>query len=50
MINRVYIKNLFKKDPQNYGEEYQRYLRSIDGRALLETYEKISKDTLLLQI
>jgi para-nitrobenzyl esterase len=39
------IKNLFKKDPKNYGEEYQRYLRSIDGRALLETYEKLSKNT-----
>jgi para-nitrobenzyl esterase len=39
------IKNLFEKDPKNYGEEYQRYLRSIDGRALLETYEKLSKNT-----
>ena len=39
------IKNLFQEDPQKYAEEYQRYLRSIDGKALLETYEKISKDT-----
>ena len=39
------IKNLFNKDPQKYGEEYQRYLRSIDGKALLEIYEKLSKDT-----
>jgi para-nitrobenzyl esterase len=27
------------------AEEYQSYLRSIDGKALLETYEKLSKDT-----
>jgi len=39
------IKNLFNKDPQKYAEEYQRYLRSIDGKALLEIYEKLSKDT-----
>ena len=39
------IKNLFDQDPQKYAEEYQRYLRSIDGKALLETYEKLSKDT-----
>ena len=39
------IKNLFNGDPQKFGEEYQRFLRSIDGRALLETYEKLSKDT-----
>ena len=39
------IKNLFNQDPHKYAEEYQRYLRSIDGKALLETYEKISKDT-----
>jgi para-nitrobenzyl esterase len=39
------IKNLFNEDPNKYGEEYQRYLRSIDGKALLEIYEKISKDT-----
>ena len=39
------IKNLFNRDPKKFGEEYQRYLRSIDGRALLETYEKLSKDT-----
>ena len=41
----VSIKNLFNKDPLKYGEEYQRYLRSIDGKALLEVYKKISKDT-----
>jgi len=39
------IKNLFNQDPQKYAEEYQRYLRSIDGKALLEAYEKLSKDT-----
>ena len=39
------IKNLFNKDPKKYGEEYQRYLRSIDGKALLEIYKKLSKDT-----
>jgi hypothetical protein len=39
------IKNLYNNDPKKYAEEYQRYLRSIDGKALLETYEKLSKDT-----
>ena len=39
------IKNLFNNDPNKYAEEYQRYLRSIDGKALLEIYEKLSKDT-----
>ena len=39
------IKTLFNRDPIKYGEEYQRYLRSIDGRALLEIYKKLSKDT-----
>ena len=39
------IKNLFNQDPQKYGNEYQRYLRSLDGKALLETYKKISDDT-----
>ena len=39
------IKNLFNQDPQKHAEEYQLYLRSIDGKALLETYEKLSKDT-----
>jgi len=39
------IKNLFNQDPQKYGDEYQRYLRSLDGKTLLETYQKISDDT-----
>jgi para-nitrobenzyl esterase len=39
------IKNLFNNDPKKYAEEYQSYLRSINGKALLETYEKLSKDT-----
>ena len=39
------IKNLFLSNQQKYGEDYQRYLRSIDGKALLETYKKISEDT-----
>ena len=39
------IKNLFNNDPKKYAEEYQHYLRSIDGKALLEIYEKLSKDT-----
>ncbi len=39
------IKNLFNQDSQKYANEYQRYLRSLDGKALLETYQKISDDT-----
>ena len=39
------IKKLFLNNPQRYGEDYQRYLRSINGKALLETYKQISKDT-----
>jgi len=39
------IKNLFNKDPNKHGEKYQRYLRSIDGKVLLEVYKKLSKDT-----
>lgn len=39
------IKNLFNKDPEKYGEEYQRYLRSIDGKSLLKIYEQLSKNT-----
>jgi para-nitrobenzyl esterase len=39
------IKNLYNNDPKKYAEEYQSYLRSIDGKALLETYKKLSKDT-----
>jgi para-nitrobenzyl esterase len=39
------IKNLFNKDPKKHGEEYQRYLRSIDGKVLLEIYKKLSQDT-----
>jgi para-nitrobenzyl esterase len=39
------IKNLFNNDPNQYAEEYQRYLRSIDGKAFLEIYEKLSQDT-----
>ncbi len=39
------IKNLFNKDSEKHGEEYQRYLRSIEGKVLLEVYKKLSKDT-----
>ncbi len=39
------IKSLFQSNRQGYGEDFQRYLRSIDGKALLETYQQISKDT-----
>tara|TARA_B100000989_G_scaffold80136_1_gene57115 strand:+ start:677 stop:2518 length:1842 start_codon:yes stop_codon:yes gene_type:complete len=39
------IKNLFLGNRQRYGEDFQRYLRSIDGKDLLETYKQISKDT-----
>jgi len=39
------IKKLFNNNPKKYGQDYQRYLRSIDGKALLETYRKISDDT-----
>lgn len=39
------IKKLFHTNQQKYGEDYQRYLRSINGKTLLETYKQISKDT-----
>ncbi len=39
------IKNLFISNQKKYGADYQRYLRSIDGRDLLETYKKISENT-----
>ncbi len=39
------IKNLFISNQKKYGDDYQRYLRSIDGKDLLETYKKISEDT-----
>ena len=39
------IKKLFLSNQQRYGKDYQRYLRSIDGKALLQTYKQISKDT-----
>ena len=39
------IKKLFNSNPKRYGEDYQRYLRSINGKSLLETYKQISKDT-----
>ena len=39
------IKKLFLSNQQRYGKDFQRYLRSIDGKALLETYKQISKDT-----
>jgi len=39
------IKKLFNENPQKYAKEYQHYLRSIDGKVLLEVYETISKDT-----
>jgi len=39
------IKTLFNKDPNEYGQHYQSYLRSIDGKALLAAYAKLSKDT-----
>ena len=39
------IKKLFHSNQQKYGKDFQRYLRSIDGKALLETYKQISEDT-----
>ena len=39
------IKNLYLSNKQKYGEDYQRFLRSIDGKDLLKTYKKISEDT-----
>ena len=39
------IKNLFLQDPKKYADEYQRYLRSIDGKQLLETYKSIASKT-----
>jgi para-nitrobenzyl esterase len=39
------IKKLYLQDPQQYGESYQAYLRSIDGKELLATYKRIADDT-----
>ena len=39
------IKKLYMEDPIKYGKEFQRYLRSVDGKDLLNAYEKISDDT-----
>ena len=39
------IKELYEKDPSKYADEYQRYLRSINGKNLLETYQRVAKDT-----
>ena len=39
------IKKLYMEDPIKYGKEFQRYLRSIDGKDLLNAYNKISDDT-----
>ena len=39
------INKLYSEDPIKYGEEFQRYLRSIDGNDLFNAYNKISEDT-----
>lgn len=39
------IKKLYLQDPQQYGESYQVYLRSINGKELLATYKRIADDT-----
>ena len=39
------IKKLYMEDPLKYGKEFQRYLRSIDGKDLFNAYNKISDDT-----
>jgi len=37
------IKKLYMDDPLKYGKEFQRYLRSIDGKDLFNAYNKISE-------
>ena len=39
------IKKLFEENPIKYAVEYQRYLRSIDGKKLLETYKYIADES-----
>jgi para-nitrobenzyl esterase len=39
------IKKLYMENPSKHGEEFQRYLRSIDGKDLFNAYNKISDDT-----
>ena len=39
------IKKLFEENPRKYAVEYQRYLRSIDGKKLLETYKYIADES-----
>ena len=39
------IKNLYTNNPIKYGDEYQKYLRSIDGKELLAVYELIANDS-----
>ena len=40
-----HIKNLYLQSPNKYQDDYQQYLRSIDGKDLLSAYQLISKNT-----
>jgi len=39
------IKKLYAEDPIKYGDEFQRYLRSIDGKDLFNAYDKIAENS-----
>lgn len=39
------IKNLYTNNPSKYGDEYQKYLRLIDGKELLAVYELIASQS-----
>ena len=39
------IKQLYAEDPLKYGEEFQRYMRSIDGIDLFKSYNTIVENT-----
>ena len=39
------IKKLYEQDSERYEDEYQRYLRSLDAKNLLKTYQEIAEDT-----
>ena len=39
------IKNLYLQNPKKYRDDYQQYLRSVDGKELLASYKSISINT-----
>jgi len=39
------IKNLFLENPQKYQRDYQKYLRSINGKELYEAYKLVAKNS-----